>query len=356
MSIYIFLFFLNFIFCIIGYNNNRFDKVGSLLLMLFMCLLCCLRDLDCGTDTINYHRIFFYNTELSDQRLEPLFLLARNYISDFQLFLAFFALLNYSIVYYVCAKEVRYISLAILIFMISPTKFFPETFNIIRQSTASAFILWGFMKWNNRKILYTIILFSIATLFHYSSIIAFSCLLIPRSPISYKFSLVAVLVTLFCGISGVVTIAIQNFVVALGEADLHPIITTYAHYGLKIHHTMQFSSLVLWLFPLSLFAITCYPQKKEAKLHYGYYYNVFLIGVILGNLFIPPLDSGLRFVFSIMIVQIIVVPVALKYAGMQQKALIAGSVLICAASYLFYIYHLQYYSEVSIVPYKSIIW
>ena len=355
MAVYFILFTLCALFCLIGYNNNKFDKAGSLLITLFMCTLCSLRALNCGTDTINYYRIFFFNPEISDLRLEPLFLLIRNSFSDFQFFLAFFAIITYGIVYRICSKEVRYTSLAIFIFMISPTKFFPESFNIIRQSTAAAFILWGFVEWNNQKKWQTIILFIIATTLHYSSILAFLFLFLPRGVIGSKLAMMVVLATFLLGISGITTIAVQKFVVSLGNAEIHPLITTYARYGFRVNNTMHFSSLLLWLTPLSLFAISCYPKREVAKQNYQYYYNVFLVGVILGNLFIPPMDSGIRFVFSIMITQIIVVPSALKYASNRQKGYIVGCIAICAASYLFYIYHLQFFNETSIVPYRSII-
>ena len=356
MAIYFFLLFLNVIFCLVGYNNKTFDKFGGFLIALFMCGLCCLRDLYCGTDTINYHRIFFYNPEMSDQRLEPLFLGVRNSFSNFQLFLSFFAVGTYAIIYYICAKEVRYTSLALLIFMITPTKFFPESFNIIRQSLASALILWGFMEWNNKKLVNTLVLFTIATLFHYSSFIAIFFMLVPRQKIiGFKWATILVGTTCLLGITGITSLFVQTFVVGLGEADIHPLITTYARYGLRINHTMQVSSLVLWLIPLTVFTIVCYPFSEKAKEHYRYYYSVFLIGTIIGNLFIPPMDSGIRFVFSIMITQILVVPAALKYAGNQQKAFIAASILLCTASYIFYIYHLQFFYETSIVPYKSIL-
>ena len=355
MVIYFFLFTLNIIACLVGYNNNKLDKASSLCIIILMWALCSLRSTNCGTDTINYYRIFFFNPEASDMRLEPLFLLIRNSFSNFQLFLTFFAIITYGITYYICAKEVRYTALAILIFMISPTKFFPESFNIIRQSAAAAFILWGFVQWNKHKIKYTLLLFSIAVTLHYSSIIAFLFLIVTRNQIKFKIALIGVLTTLVLGISGITTLTIQKFVIALGEANIHPIITVYARYGLRINNTMHFSSLVLWLVPLSLFAITCYPKSQSAHNKYQYFYNVFLIGVILGNLFIPPMDSGIRFVFSIMVTQLIVVPAALKYSGRKQKKLIVLSIMICAMSYLFYIYHLQYFPETSIVPYQSIL-
>lgn len=355
MVIYFFLFTLNIIACLIGYNNNKLDKASSLCITIFMCALCSLRDTNCGTDTINYYRIFFYNPELSDMRLEPLFLLIRNSFSNFQLFLTFFAIITYGITYYVCSKEVRYTSLALLIFMISPTKFFPESFNIIRQSLAAALILWGFVQWNNHNKIFTLLLFATAVTFHYSSIIAFLFLLVTRKKIKFNYVLIGVLVTLMMGISGVTTLFVQKFVVSLGEADIHPIITVYARYGLRTDNIMHFSTLVLWLVPLSLFAITCYPKTEVAHNKYQYFYNVFLIGVILGNLFIPPMDSGIRFVFSIMVTQLIVIPAALKYSGNKQKMTIFLSIIICAMSYIFYIYHLQYYQETSIVPYQSIL-
>lgn len=319
-----------------------------------MCILCCMRDLDCGTDTINYYQIFFLNSELSDQRLEPLFLLVRNSISNFQVFLSFFAITTYLIIYEQCAKRVRYTSLAILIFMITPTKFFPESFNIIRQSLASAIILWGIVEWNKKKIIPTLVLFTIATLFHYSSIIAFLLMFIPRHQISFKCTTLLVIITCILGIKGTTSLIVQKFVIFLGETDIHPVISAYARYAFRVDNTMQFSSLILWLVPLSFFAITCYPFNEKAKEKYGYYYNVFLIGTILGNLFIPALDWGIRFVFSIMIIQILVIPLALEYAENKQKVFIVGATMICSAAYLFYIYHLQFFGETSIVPYRSI--
>ena len=356
MTIYFFLLILNLIFCYIGYNFKLADKVGAIIIVTIMCALCSLRAIDCGTDTVNYYRIFAYNPELSDERLEPLFLLVRNSISNFQVFLAFFAVISYLIIGRIVCKEVRYSSLAVLIFMISPTKFFPESFNIVRQSFACAFILWGFVEWwKNRKIR-TIILFVIATSFHYSSVFAFLFLLVSRKKmIKFRTVVILVSVTFLIGILGMTGHLVQNLVTALGEANIHPLITGYAKYGFKVDHTMTLASLFLWLFPLSLFAIVSYPFKSKAKSHVCYLYNVFMIGTIIGNVFIPALDWGLRFVFSIMITQILAIPIALKYSSKAQKICIVTSIGVCILAYAYYIVHLQYFPATSIVPYKSIL-
>ena len=358
MAVYFIIFFLNLIFCVIGYHYKWLDKAGAFIMTMIMFLLCGLRSVECGTDTINYYHIFSYNAQFNEQRLEPLFILLRNSISEFQIFLIIFAFGTYAILYYVVQKEVRYCSIAILIFMISTTKFFPESFNIIRQSLAASIILWGFTEWNKNRIsnkIKTLILFVIATLFHYSSFVAFLFLIVGNVKFNKTVTYIIIIVTLILGIFGITRNIVQNFIVHIGESNINSLVTHYVNYGYRVDNLMHFSSLILWLIPLSYFAITCYPITKMARMKYGYYYNVFFIATIVGNLLIPALDWGLRLIFSVMIIQVIVIPDAIRYAARKQRFLIFSAIMLCSISYLFYIYHLQYNIVTSIVPYESII-
>lgn len=305
----------------------------------------------CGTDTINYYRIYYFNTLLQDERLEPLFLLVRMIMPSFQLFLAFFSIITYGIIGWIISKNVKYKCLGVLIFMISATKFFPESFNIVRQSVATSFILWSFVRFNNKKYWSSVILLVIASLFHYSSGIALLFFSVKKYNPGFKFVIVVLISTFFIGLFNISATALQQIIIKLGEFTSNPLLLAYSRYGYKSNLLMAFTSRLVWLLPLTLLALTTYPSSLIAKKKYGFYYSIFFIATVIGNLIIPALDSGLRLVFSINIIQLLVVPMAYQYYSTVQKSILLGVLIFSSALYVFYLYSLTTSPITSIVPY-----
>lgn len=353
MLLYILLLLITVLACI-GAGKNRYKEVicGALLIGL-LATLCGLRGMDCGTDNINYYRLFTYK---SYNGLEYAFKLSLDITPNFQLLLILYAFATYIILFFQLKKETIYICLGILVYMISTTKFFPESFNIIRQSLAASLMLWAFVSWNHSKRLETFLALLLAIMFHTSSAIAFPFLLLKKLRLPYYICALAVVVTVILGMSHIFNESLQLF--ALGAADynsadsLADMANKYSSYGSGTS-LLNSNAMFLSTVPITGIALITYPFSEEAKMKYGFYYNIFIFATILGNIFIPAMVYGFRIVFSLQIVQVLVIPLAFQfYRKKIEKQLIICSLILLSLIYLYYLKLLPVVGVRSIVPYQ----
>lgn len=355
MTIYILLIVFNYISIYAAGRSKRKEVLYSFLLLATMCAMCACRDLYCGTDTLNYKRI--YDSLLNLRESESLFIWALNTFSTFRGLLVFFALATYIPLFLFIKKETLYCCLAVLVFMVSPNRLFPETFNIIRQALAASLVLGGFIFWFHKKRLYSLGLILIATLFHTSSLIALPFLFLPKKSISYKWSLILLISSVVLSYMGSLTTFIQNFITStLGNLNidfLGSALEHYSHYGAKNIRELNIVGLSVRLLPVSLLCFLAYPRTEEGGKSYGFYYNIFLIGTVLGNIFLTGIAWGIRIMFSIAMIQVLVVPLAYQYADRRYRTYINWILLFLSVSYIFYLISLPETGTRPIVPYKA---
>lgn len=354
MALYILLLLITVLGCIYSGNNKKREIICSAIIISILLILCGLRGINCGTDNINYLRIF---TTHDFESFEYGFIASYFLIPNFQLWLFLYAAFTYMILFFQLKKETTYMCLGILIYMISTTKFFPETFNIIRQALAASIMLWAFISWKNSKKLETFIAIAIATLFHTSSIIALPFLLLKYIRLPYWLCVTAVIITVGLGMTHIINDTLQLF--ALGITEFNSSDSTaelaakYASYGNDTSF-QNANAMLLNTVPITGMAILTYPFSKDAKNAYGFYYNIFILATIIGNIFIPAMVYGFRLVFSLQIVQVLVLPLAYQYYNKLGRQLITCYLILLSIVYLYYLHLLSIVGIRSIIPYKFI--
>lgn len=352
MIFYLILLLFTVLCCVYANGNKRKEIVCAGLLLVTLGTLCGLRGLDCGTDNINYYSIFKYKDYDS---LEYAFIGSLYIISNFQIWLFCYAMATYMILFFQLKKETKYMCLGVLIFMISTSKFFPESFNVIRQSIAASLMLWAFVNWNHCKRLDAFIAIFIAALFHTSSIIALPFFLLKKISIPFSICLVSLILTLILGMLHIFNDTLQLF--ALGFTDYNSadsvadVVNKYSSYGNGTSY-LNAKAMLTNTFPITAMALLTYPFSKEAKNKYGFYYNIFWIATLIGNVFIPAMVYGFRIVFSLQIVQLLVLPLAYQYGKRHIRQLIICYLILLSIVYLHYLYLLPIVGIRPIIPYK----
>lgn len=353
MGLYLILFIINIAVIIAAKRNVAYNKICAFLLLSFMCTLCACRDLYCGRDTLNYYNIY---TEDPDNILrEPLYVLSMLCIPDFRLFLIFYCIPIYYITYYCLSKEVKLCCIGLLVYMISPSKFFPESFNIIRQSLSGALILWAFTEMRAKRKTRAIILILIACGFHFSSIVAFPFLFLSRIKLKQVPVLISIMASFLIGLmfsSGSLMKFIGNNIGGLG-GDVFQLISLKILSYSDNFGTASFSYNLTLTIPLTLACIFCYPLSKRAKIQYRYYYNIFFVTTLIANVVIPAIAYGFRFVYSLEYIQMLVIPNAYLYGTKRQKICIIIVLILFTLLYFHYLLNLPSNSDRTIVPYKA---
>lgn len=334
--------------------NNVKERIWLLILVAFMCTLCAFRGLECGTDNINYQRIF--ESKDNAREFEVLFGWSLNVIHTFRLWMIAYAVATYAILYFILRKEVKYCCLAVLIFIISPSRFFPETFNIIRQALAAVIILSGFVFWKQKKYLFSIAAIAIASLFHTSSLLALLFLPLSNITINALFSWIIIISTVIIGFTGTFSEVIRDVILAdtlisnTGFESLDVVTEHYTQYG-NYENSLNMVGIGMRILPTSIMCMLCLPSTKEQKKEYGFYYNIFLISTAINNLIIPSMSWGIRFMFSIQLVQILVFPLAYQYTTKNKRLLLIAVVCVLLMLFINYLISLPIVGIRPIVPY-----
>lgn len=352
MILYFLLLLLTALCCVYAGKNKRKEIICAGLLLVFIATLCGLRGIDCGTDNINYFSIFKYKDYNS---LEYAFIGSLYVIPNFQLWLFCYAVATYLILFFQLKKETTYMCLGVLIFMISTSKFFPESFNVIRQSIAAAIMLWAFVSWKHNRRTEAFVAIFIATLFHTSSIIALPFFLVKKAHIPFAICAISLILTLILGMRHIFNDALQLFTLSFTDYNssdsVADVINKYSSYGNGTSY-LNANAMLINTFPITLMALLTYPFTTVAKEKYGFYYNIFWIATLIGNVFIPAMQYGFRIVFSLQIVQVLVLPLAYQYNKKVVRQLIVCYLGFLSLVYLHYLYLLPVVGIRPIVPYK----
>lgn len=352
MILYALLLLLTIIACIFSNGNRSKEVVSSVLILIIMMLMVAFRDKMCGTDTLHYLRAYNGNN-ISNERFEPLFLMLKDISPSFYFLTGIIAIATYAILIKVIVSEVRLCTFAVLIFLISRSLFFQESFNIIRQSLAASFLLLAFVQQFHGKRIWAVMSIAIATGFHYSSLLGLPCLFLRNLKISRIICISTIVVSFLLGASGTLIQSISQNIVELSDLGMGEQIDHYSLYGNMTDNLSNFRGLFSKTFPISLFAIVCYPSTEQKWKEYGYYYNIFLFATIIGNIIIPSLQWGFRLVFSLQIIQVLVIPKCFEFSSGKTKKQLLLVVVYSCLLYLYHMYNLPNNGIRPIIPYKS---
>lgn len=343
MDPYIFIVILGILCCIFGGNDKKRQFFFGAVFWFSMFIISGLRSYTFNLDTVNYLNSFKQNS--TEFHIEYLFYRSMNIIRHPRLWLLFIQALIYFPLIIISSRETKYCCLAAFIYLTSSTKFFTESFNIIRQCVAASFILFSFveMKKNNKG--YSYIYMIIAILFHFSSIIAVPFWFINKS-IIYKiflnkyFSISLIIGTFLLGLSGIANHLISDFIFSLdmlggsSSGNLSDTLSKYSAYGgngVGFNHNF----IIATCLPITLLTVITYPNTRVKRDHYKYFYTILLIVTSIGNIIIPSTQFGFRLTFAISVVQILVFPLAFQYSSKKQKWLLLGYLTVSLCLFLY---------------------
>lgn len=355
MLLYIFLVTLTIISCLICNGKRKREIIISFFLLFFLAIMCGLRGLNCGTDNINYLHIFKYKDY--DTSTEYGFVSSFYLIRNFHLWLFLYAIATYALIFKILKDEVNYMTLGILIFIVSTSKFFPETFNVIRQALAAPLILLGFINWNKDKKLKAVGFILLAMLFHTSSVIAFPFLLLRKVHFNFWIVVPALIITYVLGARHIINDTLQLFTFGLSafsnSESIGEIAQKYSTYGTQDVRTNA-NAMLMNTLPICLLCALSYPFSRQAKDRYSFYYSIFFITTLIGNLFIPAMEYGFRLVFSLQFIQIIVVPLAYQYSNKIRRQMFWGLFVLLSLIFLYYMKLSMVIGIRPPIPYKMI--
>lgn len=343
MLLYVFLLILCAGGCIwAGRNKLRQQSVAWFVLAVLL-LLCGLRGGTVGTDTHNYLSPFGSSEQIG-RTSELLFQLTYRLVPFPHLWLFLTACLIYVPLFGIVKKETYYAAVAVLIYMISVTKFFPESFNIIRQSIAASFILAFFVDWAAGRKRRSLLFLLTAILFHNSSVIAvpFLCLKNMRFRTSVIWTgVVATFVTgLFQVFNEVIGLFILGMDAVAGDGSaVSDTLSTYAAYG--SNGTAFNTNFILGnTLPLSVMCLLTAPTPQTGKKDV-FYFNIMFVTTLIANIMIAATQYGFRLVFSLYIVQILVVANAYCYKNKLGRQLLTLFIGMLGLLYVYYLYGLS---------------
>lgn len=149
MEFYLILLLISIVGSFLPYNKQ---KVISLLMVLFMFVICSLRGADVGTDTINYMN---FSMRLDTEGFGPLYSLFAD-LAQLSLFpptafLSIISALTYIPLFIICNKYTRMPCLTLFLFMSTTAIYFLETFNISRQALAIMYVLLAVILYDENR-------------------------------------------------------------------------------------------------------------------------------------------------------------------------------------------------------------
>ena len=306
-------------------------------------LLCGLRGDTVGTDTFNYLSPFSSSKQIG-RTSELLFYLTYRLVPFPHLWLFLTACLIYVPLFGIVKKETYYAAVAVLIYMISVTKFFPESFNIIRQSIAASFILACFVDWAAERKKRSLLFLLIAVLFHNSSVIALPFLWLKNIRFRPAVVWTGVIATFLIGLSQMFNEVIGLFILGMdavaGDGSaIGDTLSTYAAYGSN-GTTFNTNFIVGNTLPLSMMCLLTTPTSRTDRSDV-FYFNIMFVTTLIANIMIAATQYGFRLVFSLYIVQILVVANAYCYKNRIGRQLLTLFIGMLGLLYVYYLYGLS---------------
>lgn len=350
---FIFLPFFTLLISLI--KNKKINGYVTAIPIIFAILLCSLRTIDVGEDTYNYYMSF-----LNESNSEPLFWAIRVFIKNsglsFNTFLFVVSILIYSPLYYVITKKSENPAFSFFIFITFSDFFFVNTFNTLRFSIASSFILLGIYFLDKGESKKSILAFITALGFHYSSIIVIPIIYLCKfiKKINITFAIIAILISICIGFLSSLYSDILNLAfTVLSNSDSDSVDKYLAYSTNDLDSGL---SPVGQIFTYCLFSIVtwfCLFKKNKYKRHdeISLMLSVLFIGGLLANALMGVL-LAYRIVVYLLLPIIIVIPNSI--IKIKNWAKIPIWAFICMRVYI-YCSGFLYDSPANILPYNTVL-
>lgn len=331
---FIFLFIL--LLCTFARGVKGRDYI-ALLVFITMMLLCGLRGIKVGVDTDSYYGAYQHGAE----RFEPIcqLLMWGCHLLGLSAkgFTMAMALMTYIPLFIFFKKTSKDICFSILIFLSFSVYFYHETFNTVRVYIAMAFSLFSYYYSSHGKVWKSLVFVLIATMSHYSAIATIPVMFFAHYLGRIRFWLMT------AAIGGSVAF---GFLFAVGFSDmaeqLSMLMEYYtsgdlANYYQKHLDTMEATEFNLvgtlsTMLPFSFFAIFMFDEQNAKSL----YFKLFLIAVILNNVFISVVLTYRFTMFYTLLLTVLLPNSLLREKGFKKLGLIGLSSFMV----LWYIYML----------------
>ena len=241
---------------IIFSNSLKSKNRSSLIIFSTLFLFSALR-FDVGWDYTGYVGLIESGAEnISNSRMEPLSKFIFHLANYFEFYPIAFIIYSFFTLYFVYKSIIRYSSnhaMSWLVFLVLPL-FFLASLSTIRQSLATALVLFSFRYVYENKLFKFLLLILISTLLHYSSVVGLLLLYIIKNPFSKLLNTVLIISSFFLAeiikiyLSTILDIdnsEVQRFVTFYLDAELHsPSKLQYIYYFIAALNLLFYDKLV----------------------------------------------------------------------------------------------------------------
>lgn len=335
------------------YGNKSQPKNGKILFVfIFLMFVCGLRGLDVGTDTAHY----FYGYQTNVERHEPLSKLIKAvslyFNNGYQTYLFLFSIATYIPLIWFIKKESPNFALSAIVYITFSVLFFHQTMNTVRACASVSYFMICIYYLEHDSFKKAFVFLVISTLFHYSLLLTIPFILIAYyvKIISHKVVVLAIILSLIFGFTFATGFSeyTQRLSVILSMYSGDDTTEYYMKYIDNLTEAQKSNiGLAVSMLPFSLLAILLPCNNYKQNL----YYKLFIMGVIVYNVFI-----SVQFVYRITmffsLFLTILYPKAFYELFGWKKIMMKATALFLI---LFYIYTLFKADETTLagtIPYK----
>lgn len=327
MGTYVFLLSV----AIIGnlFQRKRNIILLNVLVMGVLFIYCAFRGEYIGADTPTYLSIYSSAFHLDNYKNEYLFYSVIKWIrhlgysaEDCQIVMAaltFFPLLMLFV------KKSVIPSLSIILFIIAVNGYYLETYNIVRQSVATAFLLWAYVMAVEKRWGYTIVFFIMAIGFHNSSLIYLPLFLLALyCKFSYKVVVIAIISSLLFAFAFSSISFLTNIVDSLQGINILGF-DKYSHFAdYRLDMTRNMNGLITLLLPHSFLCLYAYKKKGDNMLVRLYFYGIVLLNIV------SVMPTSYRMAYGLTSLELLIYPMVFKEAGKWRWAFLMLFIFLLA--------------------------
>lgn len=349
---YVYVMLVALFCCLLPYQTQ---KHTSVILFLFMMLMCGFRAYDVGVDTHNYVD-YAHLSDISRYRFGPVYPILKQisvlFPNNGTAFLMLMAILTYFPLMYISYKFSDYPALSVLMYIIPVGIFFNESFNIARQSIAIVYVLLAtvMVAKQRKKIAFGLIV--IAFLFHPYTFISIVVLFLDKLRLTRGRVIVLLLISAIIGLIGTLS-GIQNFLNTLMIAtsdSSNDLVLKLGKYGDGYEIESGFSVVGQLSHILPLLAL-CWLGINRKTLN-NIYYKMMLLGCVVTNIFVSVIFCE-RIASTYTIAQLLSVPFIYKTSDKRKRLAL---IVLLIATALLYVYNLGGYADLPTwTPYHSVL-
>lgn len=307
------------------------------LLGITMILICGFRHEDVGADTNNY--VLEYQgkgIEHSEFLFSLLIRLFNKCSLSFTSFFIFIELLIIAPIIYVGKKIINNPNIVLLLYITLSVYFYFNTFNVIRMELAMSYFFLSVFFFNENKYYKSVLSFVIACLFHYSAIIIIPLFLIAiiLNFVSQKALNILIIISFVVGITSSFIPNMDSYAqqismfLSQNDTSLH-----YAVYFDNLQQSTVVSSQliarIINYLPFTLIGL--FSERTDTN---KYFYNLFILGVFLGNVFME-IKYAYRIVSYLTLFSILLVPITLQEKNNRKNFIVNIGIVFFSVLYTF---------------------